>query len=181
MRPLTCLSLSLLVALGTSAPRAESVANPPAPPAPPDCKGEPHRAFDFWIGSWQVTSNDQVAGHNTISATLDGCALLEQWQGAKGTHGSSLNVYERRSKLWRQFWVDNRGGVLRLEGGLNAAGAMVLGSTDGTVHQRITWSKLDDGSVRQLWEQSNDSGSTWTVAFDGHYRRDAVGDASAAP
>jgi hypothetical protein len=179
MCPLIRPSLSLAIALGATAVVAEPVA---APPAPPDCTGAAHRAFDFWIGSWQVTSQDQFAGRNTISATLDGCALLEQWQGAKGTTGSSLNVYDRQSKRWRQFWVDNRGGVLRLEGGLNAQGAMVLGSTDGTVHQRITWSKLEDGSVRQLWEQSNDAGKSWTVAFDGHYRRDhAAGDAPSAP
>ncbi len=34
---------------------------------------------------------------------------------------------------------------------------------------RITWSPQGDGSVRQLWETSNDGGETWSVAFDGRY------------
>jgi len=32
------------------------------------------------------------------------------------------------------------------------------------------WS-AGDGSVRQLWELSNDAGATWTVLFDGRYVR----------
>ncbi len=35
--------------------------------------------------------------------------------------------------------------------------------------QRITWSSMAGGRVRQLWEQSADAGKTWTIAFDGIY------------
>jgi hypothetical protein len=35
--------------------------------------------------------------------------------------------------------------------------------------QRITWSPLEGGAVRQLWEQSDDAGATWAVVFDGRY------------
>jgi len=31
-----------------------------------------------------------------------------------------------------------------------------------------------DGTVRQLWEQSVDGGKTWSVAFDGLYTRKAA-------
>ena len=37
--------------------------------------------------------------------------------------------------------------------------------------QRITWERLPDGRVRQLWESSKDGGTTWTVAFDGYYAK----------
>jgi hypothetical protein len=37
--------------------------------------------------------------------------------------------------------------------------------------ERITWTANADGSVRQLWESSDDEGKTVTVAFDGLYRR----------
>jgi hypothetical protein len=36
--------------------------------------------------------------------------------------------------------------------------------------QRITWPH-DGTEVRQLGESSSDDGLTWTVAFDGRYRR----------
>ena len=40
-----------------------------------------------------------------------------------------------------------------------------------TQHERITWTPNADGSVRQRWETSTDDGKTWTVAFDGIYRK----------
>ena len=44
-------------------------------------------------------------------------------------------------------------------------------SADGSrTRHRITWTPDADGSVRQLWESTNDKGE-WTVAFDGRYTR----------
>jgi hypothetical protein len=37
--------------------------------------------------------------------------------------------------------------------------------------QRLTFFNNPDGTVRQLWESSNDEGKTWQVAFDGLYRK----------
>ena len=70
-----------------------------------------------------------------------------------------------------------RGGRLVLSGGFKD-GAMVLegqqpvpdAKTGKPQRERITWTPLADGSVRQLWESSTDQGKTWTVAFDGNYR-----------
>ncbi len=43
---------------------------------------------------------------------------------------------------------------------------------DGTtILNRISWTALDDGSVRQLWERSKDGGSSWATSFDGNYRK----------
>ena len=63
--------------------------------------------------------------------------------------------------------MDRSGGVLLLDGGLRD-GAMVLEAPG----QRITWTHADD-EVRQVWETSTDDGTTWTVAFDGRYKRSA--------
>jgi hypothetical protein len=41
---------------------------------------------------------------------------------------------------------------------------------DAVDRQRITWT-TDGDEVRQLWETSSDDGKTWTIAFDGRYRR----------
>jgi hypothetical protein len=48
---------------------------------------------------------------------------------------------------------------------------MVLSSAPAGTVQRIAWSVNDDGSVRQLWESTDDAGKTWTVQFDGRYIR----------
>ena len=145
-----------------------------APPAQkaPGCPAAESHQFDFWIGDWNVTLPDgTAAGHNRIEAILDGCALAEHWRGAKGLRGASYNAYDAPAKLWRQFWVDAQGNVLGLEGRF-ADGRMVLQSTSRGKHvDRITWTPNADGSVRQLWETSEDSGATWVSAFDGLYRK----------
>jgi hypothetical protein len=147
------------------------------PPAPPPPSPEAHQ-FDFWLGEWAVTTPDgKAAGSSHIQSIADGHALLENWEGAGSSIGKSLNIYNEVKKQWQQFWVDNSGSVLELAGGI-VGGKMVLGNSskkkDGTTrHDRITWTPNADGSVRQLWEQSDDEGKTWQVAFDGLYRHRA--------
>ena len=143
--------------------------------APSTCAAPEHRQFDFWIGMWDVFNPEgRQVGVNTISLELNGCALHEAWQSVRGPHrGNSYNIYDRASGGWHQTWVDNSGLLLRLDGGL-VGESMVLegrsqesGGTDR--RDRITWTPREDGSVRQVWEQSTDGGQTWTVAFDGRY------------
>lgn len=152
-----------------------------ATPAPPDCSAPQHRQFDFWLGEWRVEANDSLAGHNTIRSAERGCVLVENWRGAPpngetpGSQGMSMNFYDRRHDRWEQLWVDGSGGVLRLKGGLDEDGNMVLSgqrqASDGSgpVYDRISWTPNDDGSVRQLWENSRDD-SNWQIVFDGIYR-----------
>jgi len=139
------------------------------------CGSAEYRQFDFWLGHWEVSNPaEEVVGTNTITVASDGCGLHEQWEGAGGGVGESLNAYDRRTGSWHQTWVGGRGLVLRLEGGLRD-GAMVLEGElvegERGVLQRITWTPDSDGNVRQLWETSEDGGTSWTTAFDGTYRR----------
>ncbi len=164
------LGLVALVAGGTA--MAQTASKPPA------CQAAEPRQFDFWIGRWEVFSPDgKKAGDNLIEAINGGCALIERWQGRGGFSGTSLNSWDAGAKLWRQHWVDNQGGLLRLAGRFEG-GSMALESSGrhpdkpgATQRQRIRWTPLPDGAVRQLWEQSDDEGATWTVAFDGRYVR----------
>ena len=148
----------------------------PAQP-PPDCNAPEHRQFDFWVGEWNVTTpQGQPAGTNRIERTLEGCALMEDWTSAGGTSGSSFNFYDRATGQWYQSWIDERGGALRMSGGL-VEGKMVLQTEplrrrDGvTVVHRVSWSREDGQRVRQFWESTTDGGKTWIVAFDGMYER----------
>ncbi|TMH68173.1 MAG: hypothetical protein E6H48_05900 [Betaproteobacteria bacterium] len=54
-----------------------------------------------------------------------GCALQENWTGAGGVSGTSLNLDDNDRKRWHQTWVDNSGGLLQRDGGI-VDGAMVL-------------------------------------------------------
>jgi len=141
------------------------------PAAAASCASAEHRQFDFWIGEWEVTSPDgKVAGHNRITKILGGCALREEWTGASGNQGTSLNAWDPEAHAWRQTWVDQGGMVLLLKGGIDG-GKMVMVSGDAASRQRITWTPMDNGRVRQLWDSSADGGRTWKTEFDGTYKK----------
>ena len=149
--------------------------------AAPPCAAATHHQFDFWIGDWTVSraDNGQFAGENRIEPVLDGCALQESWTGAKGYRGNSYNAYDATRGVWHQTWVDSSGGLLVLEGRLDAGRMILEGQqrqADGkTVLNRITWTPLDDGKVRQRWDSTTDGGKNWTVQFDGIYaKRDSA-------
>ncbi len=157
--------LGFLLGFGFSLSAAGQLPTPPA---------ESHQ-FDFWIGDWNVTTPDgKAAGTNSIQAIAGGFGLLENWQGAGGGSGKSLNSYNRSKKQWQQFWV-GVGGMLELSGGLDPKGRMILAGENntpkGTLKSRITWTPNKDGTVRQQWEQSRDAGVTWKTVFDGIYKR----------
>lgn len=140
-------------------------------PAPrPGCDLQQHKQFDFWIGDWDVTVAGKPAGHNRIERILEGCALLENWTGAGGMSGKSLNFYDAQREQWHQTWVDDRGGSLALDGTFTD-GKMVLTGMQQKTLNRITWTPLLSGQVRQVWEASTDEGKSWSVAFDGLYTR----------
>jgi hypothetical protein len=144
-------------------------------PRPPRCNTPEHRQFDFWVGEWDVTTPDgKLAGRNSITRELGDCVVHEHWQGAGGMRGESFNMWDRDSRRWHQTWVNSSGELLLLDG-VFQDGSMRLTGDSGPpakrITNRITWTPAADGSVRQLWEISEDGGKTWTTAFDGRYRR----------
>ncbi|HEY2797287.1 MAG TPA: hypothetical protein VGK26_05305 [Thermoanaerobaculia bacterium] len=168
--------LALTVGDGGSV-HAPSPASLSVKPAPEPCASPEHHQFDFWQGDWEVREAGKVAGTNRISRVLGGCALREEWAGADGGKGTSLNVYDSALRRWHQTWVDDKGLVLLLEGEWRG-GRMVLEgerptlAAEGasrTTRERISWTPQNGGRVRQLWESSSDAGKTWQVVFDGIY------------
>lgn len=144
---------------------------PAAPPAP--CTAAEYHQFDFWLGRWTVTNPaGKPVGTSVIDRQADGCVVQEHWSDASGPHGTSLNFYERATGKWNQVWVGGRGLVLRLSGGLEGRSMVLSGDAAGPngkiQHQRLTFTPLDGGRVRQHWESSAD-GEHWQTVFDGTY------------
>jgi hypothetical protein len=145
-----------------------------AAPAATPCADPEYRQFDFWLGDWDVYGpQGKRAGHNSIGVAEGGCVVVEHWTSASGHTGTSVNFYDRGDRRWHQAWMDQDGDALRLVGDLRD-GRMVLQSeaasaASETARNRITWTPLPDGKVRQMWEASADGGKTWKVAFDGTY------------
>ncbi|MEO0898021.1 MAG: hypothetical protein AAFY71_16550 [Bacteroidota bacterium] len=124
--------------------------------------------FDFWLGEWNVYKfdTDTLVGYSRIETIIDSVAILENYRTSKGSYqGKSINKFDPQTGKWDQFWVDNSGLTLKIQGEL-VDGNMVLGNTGN----RITWSPLEGNRVRQKWEAKQADGS-WKVVFDGEYRK----------
>ncbi len=170
MRPVLLLAVT---AVAIAAPRSAAAQQPAGAP----CAAGEHGQFDFWLGEWEVRTEDgQLAGTNRIRKDFRDCALREEWTGAGGGRGESLSLYDAPNRRWHQTWVDDQGRLLVLEGGLDTRGRMVLTGNrpapDGSplLHE-IAWEKRDDGSVLQSWSVSPDGGASWRELFRGIYVR----------
>ncbi len=150
-------------------------ATAPQPGIAAPCDTPAHRAFDFWLGTWEVRTPDgKLAGVNRIDREYGGCVVHERYSTERGYSGESLNVYDASRTVWHQTWVDTSGTLLLLEGGVRGDAMVLEGQTTGKdgarTQHRITWTPNADGSVRQFWESTDASGQ-WTTAFDGRYTR----------
>ena len=117
-----------------------------------------------------------VAGENEIRRAERGCVLVENWQSARGATGMSINYVDKISNEWVQIWNDASGSQINIRGGLTDEGMLLVGTihyvaNGQTLPFRGLWTPLDDGRVRQFFEQSSDKGETWTPWFEGFYTR----------
>jgi hypothetical protein len=87
------------------------------------CDSPQSHELDFWLGEWDlayVQDGKPARSRNRITRILDGCAILEEFEGAPGVAlvGRSVSMFDRRAARWKQVWVDNEGSWLDFEGGL---------------------------------------------------------------
>ena len=135
------------------------------------------RQFDFWVGRWEVRdTSGRIAGTNEIQLILGDCVLLENWTGARGVTGKSLNTFNKSKRKWQQTWVDDHGEVIEFVDGEYKDGAMRFRSEsrepDGKLSlRRLSFHNLGKDKVRQLCVQSLDGGHTWTPEYDLTYSR----------
>jgi hypothetical protein len=166
---LTCALLALL----SSAPNSTTLAQTAA------CGGAAAEQFDFWLGEWQVFdfTSGSLVGSNRI-VRIHNCTLEENWQGTAGDTGTSFNNYRASEGKWHQVWVNSNGAFLHLVGAFKNGAMVLIGEGIRPIRginvlNRVTWSRVenDPNRVRQFWEISRDGGQSWSVDFDGLYRR----------
>ena len=133
------------------------------------------RQFDFWVGHWKVTNPQGVqVGTSEITRVSEGCAVREQWQSTKGQGGTSINYYDSADHQWHQDWVGGDGTILHLHGGLKDGVIILTGesqSPKGPFMNRISYTRLPEGKVKQEWSISVDGGKTWQISFLGTYEK----------
>lgn len=140
------------------------------------CTTPAHHNFDFWVGQWEVTdTGGHVVGKSTIERTAAGCAITEHWRPAGGLDGASVSWYTSVDSAWHQQWVGDGGWIARFSGSFSG-GVMTMTETESSLpaaagRNRMSWTVLTDGRVKQWQENSKDGGKTWTVQFVGYYRK----------
>ena len=145
------------------------------------CNSAGYHQFDFWVGNWDVRGpTGGLAGTNVVKSLLDGCVVEENWTGAGGGFGRSLNFYDAASGTWSQMWVASSGcpnGIIIVEGKFED-GAMTMrgrkvqpagflhgppcaappGFTTFARNTLIRWTPLESVSVlQQFTASSNDA------------------------
>ncbi len=172
---LSALNISNVLAQQSAASAATQTSTAAASAQP--CRAaQQYRQLDFWVGEWEVQGpKGKTVGSSSVQLILGDCVVFENWTGASGYTGKSFNLYDARTRKWKQAWVDDRGGMLEFVGEFKDGAMRYTGESiaqDGKpVIDRLTFFPLAKGRVRQLREQSPDKGKTWNTVFDGTYIR----------
>jgi len=170
-----------LAATLLAAPAAFAQSPPAIAPRPPPCASAEHRAFDFWVGRWDVyptAQPEKLVAHSLIERLYNGCAIRENWAPLGGNDGGSLSSYVGGAVAdgWRQTWVGSGGERVDFTGGWDGKAMVLTGFWAGVngpgqdALVRMTYTREADGAVRQLGEASTDDGKTWGPSFDFLYK-----------
>ncbi len=147
--------------------------------AQPPSSREVYRQLDFWVGDWNVaTKSGEAIGRSVVTIDVKGFLLTEKWTNTKGGTGTSISFYDPGTQKWRQTWVDERGTVVRYTGEFDGQVMRLDGkrtmANGKEMLCRKRYTPCPDGTIWQVSECSDDEGSTWSVYFDGVYRRNAT-------
>ena len=147
------------------------------------------RAFDFWIGDWDIKQRIlkrdgtwlELPARTSVTPAVDGCALVEHWLGdvsffwegmqrPEPMRGLSVRAYDPQAGKWFIHWMDTRSPRF----GAPYAGNFVDGrgeffrdleTPQGPRSGRITFSDLTPDSVAWSLAVSSDEGKTWQTLW----------------
>jgi hypothetical protein len=144
------------------------------------CDTPESKQLDFWVGEWELAfagaDGKPVKSRNRVSKILDGCVVLEEFDGTPGTplKGHSVSTFDRAAKRWKQTWVDNTGAYLDLVGD-HDAGDMVFARQverqGKKIRMRMVFRDVRADSLTWLWQRSDDDGKSWSNQWEIAYRR----------
>lgn len=158
--------------------------------------GEPARAFDRVIGSWDMdcTFTDAQGGRSTIAGEwhfgwiLAGRMLqdvlyfyprgqrpsrLADWRG-----GTTLRLFDPKAGQWLVSWFAAlRGEVIHLRGGAKGDRIVLHGEDVNGARLRWSFNDITERSFRWIGETSSDLGMTWRIEQEMQLRRMAPGSA----
>jgi hypothetical protein len=175
----TAVVLAAAALLAVAGPAAAQEAVAPEPPAAadaadpePPCAAPEFRQLDFWVGTWDLTW-EGGSGTNVIDRPYGDCVIRERFDGGD-FRGMSVSTWDPLAGVWKQTWVDNRGGYMDFTGGPDGDRMIlsrVLVTDAGEVHQRMVFRDIIEDSLTWDWERSLNGGQTWELRWRIQYRR----------
>lgn len=186
------LSLPLLAAVAGALPALPAFAAAPAAKAPAADAADPARAFDFFLGTWQVRYRrlrerlmdnhewEEFEGRCKTQTLFGGLANFDESQVDRPGlpyHGLGLRSYDPATRTWADWWLDTRNRQ-RIDppmiGGFAGGVGTFYGEDElrgSTVKVRGLWKDISAEGLQ--WEQaySADGGKTWETNWVSRYRR----------
>jgi hypothetical protein len=162
--------------LASTAAATTPATTAPAAPAKAPTPGKPGD-FDFLAGNWKIRNRQKKAGAKdweefpgeaTVWTILGGvCSIEELRIPARNFSGMGLRLLDVEKRVWSDYWVNAKSGVLGTEGvkGSFENGAGIFISHDEENGKPVQYRGLWDGITKTFcrWSQasSRDGGKTW--------------------
>lgn len=159
----------------------------PIPPLP--TKPTPGKAgdFNFLHGEWRIThwrrpaansAWERFEGEATCWTILAGVGSVEELRiPARSFSGMGLRMLDVESRVWSDFWVNAKSGVLTSPGQTgsfeNGAGIFASDYEDnGKLMKSVgVWDQITATSCRWRQAASADGGKTWEQSWIMHWRK----------
>lgn len=133
--------------------------------------------FDFLAGHWKIANRrlkgpgkewDTFPGEATCWTILSGAGSIEELRiPARDFSGLGLRLLDVKQRVWADYWVNGREGVLGTPGMtgsfIDGAGVFVADDKDGDqpIKVRGVWDRIKPTSCRWHQAVSRDGGNTW--------------------
>ena len=158
--------------------------NQPFAASDPNSKAQ---QFNFFIGEWDIQQKIlqrdgnwlELPAHTSVAPTLDGCALIEHWEGktllfwegmeqVESRKGLSIRAYNPDAAQWSIYWMDTQNPFFRP----TASGNFINGrgeflseeqTSGGKFTGRITFSDITPDSIHWDFALSDAEGGWQTL------------------
>jgi hypothetical protein len=141
--------------------------------------------FNFLTGEWRIHNNSIVngvwleyEGEATVHALLGGVGSVEELRiPARGFSGMGLRLLDVQSRVWSDFWVNAKSGVLTTPGqtGSFENGSGIFSSTYEESGRKMIsagiWDQITPVSCRWRQVVSADGGQIWEHNWVMNWRR----------
>ncbi len=145
--------------------------------------------FDFLAGKWKIKNRrlkalgtdqwEEFDGESTCWTIMGGLGSIEELRIPVGSYlGMGLRLLDVEQKIWNDFWISSKSGILTTPGQTgafeNGVGTFIADELDGDKPIKVkgVWDRISPNSCRWYQSISTDGGSTWQDQWFMDWTRD---------